>query len=143
MKEEVENKVGLQNGPFPEFQNFRIREFRILKIFASTWPRPGQPLRVEERRPGSEQKAFFRRDGLGPLQFPKSDASRAVGAVLRGAAATLGHAAAVVHHSCSTPVRPDQRDRPPLPTTCCKDKLSEDRRISHVWSIFKDLMQHL
>ena len=43
---------------------------------------------------------------------------------------TLGHPAAVVHHSCSTPVRPDQRDRRPLPTTCCKDKLSEDRRIS-------------
>ena len=47
LKAEVENGVGLQNGPFPEFQNFRIREFRILKIFASTWPRPGQPLRVE------------------------------------------------------------------------------------------------
>ena len=43
---------------------------------------------------------------------------------------TLGHPAAVVQRNCSTPVRPDQRDRPPLPTTCCKDKLSEDRPIS-------------
>ena len=29
------------------------------------------------------QNAFFRRDGLGPLQLPESQASRAVGAVLR------------------------------------------------------------
>ena len=32
LKAEVENGVGLQNGPFPEFQNSRIPEFRILEF---------------------------------------------------------------------------------------------------------------
>ena len=59
------------------------RRARLAKVAASASASEYSPARLSAKGGRDPQNAFFRRDGLGPLQLPESQASRAVGAVLR------------------------------------------------------------